>query len=114
MWKSTGKVRGEYAKSVAYSVGSLTSWAATYGDDNLVLVFFGDHQASPTVSGKDASHDVPITIVAKDPAVLDRVAGWGWQDGLAPDADAPVWKMDDFRDKFLTAFAAPMAGKSSH
>lgn len=114
VWKSTGLVRGAYAKSVAYSVGSLTSWAATYGDDNLVLVFFGDHQASPTVSGKGASHDVPITIVAKEPAVLDRVAGWGWQDGIMPDADAPVWKMDDFRDRFLTTFAAPVAGKTSH
>jgi hypothetical protein len=114
VWKSTGKVRGEYAKSVAYSVGNLTSWAATYGDDNLVMVFFGDHQASPTVSGRDADHDVPITIVAKDPAVLDRVTGWGWQDGLVPDMDAPVWKMDDFRDKFLTAFAAPVNGRTSH
>jgi hypothetical protein len=107
VWKSTGRVRSEYAKSVAYSVGSFTSWAATYGDDNLVLVFFGDHQAAPTVSGKDAGHDVPITIAAKDPAVLARVAAWGWQEGLQPDEDAPVWRMNEFRDRFLTAFAAP-------
>jgi hypothetical protein len=107
VWKSTGKVRTEYARSVAYSVGSLTSWAATYGDENLVLVFFGDHQATPTISGRDASHDVPITIAAKDPAVLDRIAGWGWQDGIRPDSDAPVWRMDSFRDRFLTAFAEP-------
>lgn len=107
VWKSTGKVRTEYARSVAYSVGTLTSWAATYGDDDLVLVFFGDHQAAPTVSGRDASHDVPITIAAKDPAVLDRIASWGWQEGIRPDPDAPVWRMDAFRDRFLTAFAAP-------
>jgi Sulfatase len=107
VWKSTGKVRTEYARAVAYSVGSLTSWAATYGDENLVLVFFGDHQASPTISGRDASHDVPITIAAKDPAALDRIAGWGWQDGIRPDSDAPVWRMDSFRDRFLTAFAEP-------
>jgi hypothetical protein len=36
--------------------------------------------------------------------VLDRVAGWGWTDGLRPAADAPVWRMDAFRDRFLTAF----------
>ena len=107
VWKSTGRVRTEYARSVAYSIGTLTSWAATYGSDDLVLVFFGDHQAAPTVSGRDASHDVPITIAAKDPAVLDRIAGWGWQEGIRPDEDAPVWRMDAFRDRFLTAFAAP-------
>ena len=28
---------------------------------------------------------MPITIIAHDPAVLDRIAGWGWQDGLQPE-----------------------------
>jgi hypothetical protein len=75
-----------------------------YGGDDLVLVFLGDHQP-PVVTPQGAVHDVPVTIVAKDPAVLDRIAGWGWQDGLHPGAQAPVWKMDSFRDRFLTAFA---------
>jgi hypothetical protein len=76
----------------------------TYGDDNLVLVFLGDHQPASVVSGQGASHDVPITIVARDPAVLDRISGWGWQSGLKPNAQAPVWRMDSFRDRFLSAF----------
>ena len=80
-------------------------WAARYGGPNLVLVFFGDHQAAPIVSGANASHDVPVTIIANDPAVLDRIAGWGWQPGLRPGPQAPVWRMDSFRDRFLTAFA---------
>ena len=114
VWKSTGRVRAEYAKSVAYSVTALSSWAAKYADDNLVLLIFGDHQAAPTVSGQDASHDVPISIVAKDPAVLDRIAGWGWQNGLRPDDDAPVWPMDSFRDRFLTTFGTPAGGRTKH
>jgi hypothetical protein len=105
LWKDPAKTQTEYAKSIAYSVQTLVSWATTYGDSNLVMVFFGDHQPIPLVSGQGASHDVPITIVAKDPKVLDRIASWGWQDGLKPDPKAPVWKMDQFRDKFLTAFA---------
>ena len=36
--------------------------------------------------------------------MLDRIAGWGWQDGLQPGPQAPVWRMDTFRDRFLTAF----------
>ncbi|MDT5034550.1 MAG: hypothetical protein QOC94_4721, partial [Actinoplanes sp.] len=105
LWKDPAQTQAEYAKSIAYSVQTLTSWATTYGDDNLVMVFFGDHQPIPLVSGQGSSHDVPITIVAKDPKVLDRIASWGWQDGLKPDPQAPVWRMDQFRDKFLTAFA---------
>ena len=104
LWKSPAKTQAEYAKSIAYSVQSLISWATTYGDDDLVMVFFGDHQPVPLVSGHGASHDVPITIVAKDPKVFDKISSWGWQDGLKPNPQAPVWKMDEFRDKFLTAF----------
>ncbi len=69
-----------------------------------MLVFLGDHQPSPVIVGKRASRDVPITIVAKDPKVLERVNGWGWTDGLKPGPGAPVWRMDAFRDRFLTAF----------
>jgi hypothetical protein len=56
------------------------------------------------VSGPDASHDVPITVLTRDPAVLDRIAGWGWDDGMLPGPRAPVWRMDAFRDRFLAAF----------
>jgi hypothetical protein len=74
------------------------------GDDNLVLVFLGDHQPLPIVTGDGASKDVPITIVARDKTVLDRISGWNWQDGLKPGPQAPVWPMNAFRDRFLTAF----------
>ena len=80
------------------------SYVQTYGDKDTVLIFLGDHQPASMVSGENASHDVPITIVAKDPAVLDRISGWGWQEGLKPGPQTPVWRMNAFRDRFLTAF----------
>lgn len=98
------RVRHAYRNAISYSLQALISYVETYGDDDLVLVFLGDHQPSPSVAGQGASRDAPITVVAKDPAVLDRIAGWGWQDGLKPGPDAPVWRMDAFRDRFLTAF----------
>jgi len=104
VWKDQSRIRTEYAKSVAYSVGSLTSWVQKYGKDNLVLVFMGDHQASANVSGQNATHDVPVTIIAKDPKVFAKIASWGWQDGLHPNPQAPVFPMNQFRDRFLTAF----------
>src|SRR6266511_2368121 len=97
-------VRAAYRQSIEYSLNALISYVETYGDDNLVVVFLGDHQPAPIVTGKGASRDVPITIVARDRAVLDRISGWGWQDGLKPSPQAPVWRMDAFRDRFLTAF----------
>ncbi|MFF3910113.1 sulfatase-like hydrolase/transferase [Streptomyces sp. NPDC001848] len=96
----------EYGKSVQYTVTALTEWLQRYGKDDTVLVFLGDHQANAHVSGNNASHDVPVSIVAKDPKVLEKVASWGWTDGLRPAHDAPVWKMSAFRDKFLTAYGS--------
>lgn len=98
------RVRADYRASIEYSLSSLISYVETYGDDNLVLIFLGDHQPSPIVTGQGASRDVPITIVARDRSVLNRIAPWSWQEGLKPNAQAPVWGMDAFRDRFLTAF----------
>ncbi|MFE9108593.1 sulfatase-like hydrolase/transferase [Streptomyces collinus] len=102
----TTKSREEYGKSIQYSVTSLTQWLERYGTDDTVLVFLGDHQPIARVSGNGASRDVPVSIVAKDPKVLDKVAGWNWTEGLKPDRDAPVWKMSSFRDRFLKAFGS--------
>ena len=103
------RVKAAYAESIAYTLDVVTSFVAQLEDQNLVLVVLGDHQPASIVSGQGASRDVPASIVAADPAVLDRVTDWGWQEGLRPDAGAPVWPMDAFRDKFLTTFGPPSA-----
>lgn len=104
VWKSAKRVRTEYRKAIQYSLDSLVQWVQRYGDDNTVLVLLGDHQPVPMVTGGSSNKDVPVTIVARDPKVLDRVAGWGWTDGLKPAANAPKWGMDKFRDRFMTAY----------
>src|SRR6185369_16736976 len=48
---SRDAVRTAYRRSIEYSLKSLLSYVTTYGDDNLVLVFLGDHQPAPIVSG---------------------------------------------------------------
>jgi hypothetical protein len=108
----TDRVTELYGQSIEYALSSLLSFVTTFHaqDDDLVLVVVGDHQPISVVSGQDASYDVPVTILAADPAVVDRTASWGWDDGMLPSADAPVWRMDAFRDRFLAAFGpAPAA-----
>ncbi|MFE2811143.1 sulfatase [Streptomyces nigra] len=104
VWKKPERVRTEYRRAIEYSVQSLTEWVERYGTDDTVLVFLGDHQPVPTVTGGDTDKDVPITIVARDPKVLERIEGWNWTPGLKPADDAPEWGMDRFRDRFMTAY----------
>ena len=86
-------------------MSTIVSYMLRYGDKNLVVVLLGDHQA-PQVTHRGASHDVPMSIIAKDPKVTDQIAGWGWTDGLRPSPQAPVMPMAAFRDRFLTAFGS--------
>lgn len=98
------QVLRDFGQAITYTLESLVSYVETYGNDDLVLIVLGDHQPAPVITGTGASRDVPISIVSRDPTVLGRIAGWGWHDGLKPGPDAPVWRMDAFRDRFLTAF----------
>jgi hypothetical protein len=90
IWPSPTRIRAAYGESIEYSLKALFRFVTTYGDDDLVLVMLGDHQPATIVSGPDAGHDVPIAITTRDHGVLD----------------APVWRMDAFRDRFLAAYGS--------
>ena len=83
--KDQAATRAAYGQSIQYSLNTLVSFVQTYGDKNLVLVVLGDHQPASTVSAARApATTCRSSIIAHDPAVMDRISGWGWQDGLRP------------------------------
>ncbi len=105
-------IRAAYAQTIQYTLNTLISFLVHYRDPNLVVVAVGDEQPWTIVSGDDPSHQVPISIIADDPAVLMRISGWGWSDGLRPSPRAPAWPMSAFRDRFLTAYGPqPRTGR---
>jgi hypothetical protein len=106
VWQSAHHVQELYGQSVQYTMNTLFSFLNTYNDPNLVLVVVGDHQPATEVSGAGANHDVPISIISKDPTVINRISSWNWQPGMLPSPTAPVWRMDAFRNRFLTAYGS--------
>jgi phosphatidylglycerophosphate synthase len=105
------RARTAYGDSIEYSLKTIFSFVERYGHDDLVLVVLGDHQPATVVTGQGASHDVPISVIAHDPKVMDQIAGWRWQDGMSPSPQAPVWPMAAFRDRFLAAFGSSPASR---
>jgi hypothetical protein len=85
---------------------SLVSFVRHTDDKKLVMIVLGDHQPNSNVSGFNVSHDVPISLIAHDPKVLDHISSWGWAPGLRPSNTGPVMPMNDFRDRFLAAFGS--------
>ena len=106
IWPDPDRVKASYGDAIEYSLSALVEFVTTYGDDDTVLVVLGDHQPATVVSGPDAGYDVPVAVVARDPAVIERIQDWGWDDGLRPGPDAPVWRMDLFRDRFVAAYSS--------
>ena len=91
------RARAAYGHSIQYSLRTLFSFVQRYGDDNLVLVVLGDHQPATTVTGWGASHDVPISVIAR-PECDGPDRRMGMRDGMLPGPQAPVWPMAAFRD----------------
>jgi phosphatidylglycerophosphate synthase len=91
-----------YAQSIKYALRSLYGFVGRYGNKNTVLIVLGDHQPSRVIA--QANHQVPITIIAHDPKVVDRLSSWGWTNGMLPSSTAPVWLMSAFRNRFFNAF----------
>ncbi len=106
-------IRAAYSQTIHYTLNALFSFLEHYQDPNLVVIALGDEQPWTIVSGDDPTHEVPISIIARDPAVFKRIAGWGWSDGLRPSPRGPAWPESAFRNRFLTAFGSqPPAGGS--
>jgi phosphatidylglycerophosphate synthase len=118
--RSANTTRQFYAQSMRYTLQALTSWVTELNDPNLVLILLGDEQPDAPISTPGrTSHEVPVSIIARDPSVLRRIAPWRWQDGLVAGGNAPLEPMSDFRNQFLGAFsttssqAAPAHGAAA-
>ena len=83
-WWHPSQVKAAYARSLEYSLNVLISFVKHYDKKNLVLVAVGDEQPLPIVSGQDATHDVPISIIAQDPSVLKRIRGGAGSQACCP------------------------------
>ena len=106
-------MRQFFGRSIQYSLQALTSWVTELNDPNLVLILLGDEQPAGPISRPGASHEVPISIIARDPSVFRQIASWHWQDGLLPGRSAPLEPMSAFRNQFLGAFSTATSQTAS-
>ena len=69
-----------YAAAIRYDLELLTRQLERMEDDAIVIIM-GDHQP-PLLSREDSSYDVPVHILARDPALLDEFRRQGFIEGL--------------------------------
>jgi hypothetical protein len=114
VWRDREGIRRQYSLSIAYVIGVLESYFARPNVRETLAILVGDHQPGPIISGRDASRDVPIHVIGRDPDLLAPFREWGFVEGILPAADGGSEPMEAFRGWFLGAFgpasAAPGAG----
>lgn len=104
VWRDQDRVRDQFRQAIDYSLRTVGEFAARHARSAPLIVILGDHQPARFVSESD-SFTVPVHVVGP-PELVDRFAAWGWSDGLVPDDRARTWRMDAFRNQFLTTFSS--------
>jgi hypothetical protein len=97
----------DYLRMFDYAYRWLGGWFgqphAGAGPREAVYVLLGDHQPAANVTGEGASWDVPVHIVARDAALLQRFVEQGFHPGLEPPR-AALGPMHELTGMLLKAF----------
>ena len=91
--------------SVQYFLDTLSSYLRARPNGRFVMIILGDHQPAANVSGEGASWDVPVHVIASEPAILEALVADGFRPGLMPER-AAAGKMSDLAPWMLAAFGA--------
>lgn len=73
-----------YVHSVRYNLQVLKGYLQTFAPPNALFLVLGDHQPPAVVSGPQASWDVPVHVISKDPQLINAFYRAGFQAGLIP------------------------------
>lgn len=84
-----------YGRSLDYSLRALGDWLMQEVPDDALVIILGDHPALDWISAGQGQR-VPLHILSRDMALLDRLNGLDLTDGMLPGPDAkplPMWEI---------------------
>ncbi|MFN0160660.1 MAG: sulfatase-like hydrolase/transferase [Burkholderiales bacterium] len=94
----------DYVKLVEYTYRWIEGFLTLPEPRDTVFLLVGDHQPSANVSGEGARWDVPVTVIARDAALLAPLLARGFGAGLTPPS-VPLGGFHDLTPMLLEAFA---------
>jgi hypothetical protein len=93
-----------YVHAVSYEYESLAGYVRRHAKDNQVVIVIGDHQPAAAVSGRNASWNVPVHVIASKSRIMERLLNDGFSAGLTPHRSV-LGKMNTLVPMFLNAFS---------
>ncbi len=107
LWRDPERVREHYIEAIDYALAVAGDYASRYLTDDTLLFILGDHQPAPLITGDNASKDVIVHVISRNPAlVAPFVSGElpGFRPGTLPDTATHGAPMNHFRSFLLKQF----------
>ena len=95
-----------YVQTLSYSFDWLTGYLALPAPRDYMMILIGDHQPAASVSGRDASWDVPVHLITSDARLAERFIALGFTPGLTPTRPT-LGAMSDLTTLLLQGMAGP-------
>lgn len=93
----------KYKVAIRYQLEYILRFALERASDNLVITFFGDHQA-PFITPESFGKETPVHVISSAKAVTDELCKHGFVSGLDPSAGQAVGiRHEGFLSLFMRA-----------
>ncbi len=99
------QVKEAFLQSIEYSWKVVIEYLLRTLPDDALIVLYGDHQPRKPVADMEGSWDVPIHILSRDPALVERFAGHGYTPGMTPGPNQPKGGSESFLLHLFKAFS---------
>lgn len=99
------QVKEAFLQSIEYSWKVVIEYLLRTLPDDALIVIYGDHQPRKPVADMEGSWDVPIHILSRDPALVERFAGHGYTPGMTPGPNEPRGGSESFLLHLFKAFS---------
>ena len=73
-----------YVETMSYAFDWVTGYVAMPSPQDYMMILIGDHQPAASVSGREASWDVPVHLITSDAGLAQRFTALGFTPGVVP------------------------------
>lgn len=102
-----------YLESLDYTFRWLGDYMGGQAPPHLLTIVIGDHQPMASVSGRNASWDVPVHVISSDRQLIERFEAAGFSRGLSPPPQVSTLRMSALTPVLLSVFEGRAEGQAS-
>jgi hypothetical protein len=105
-WSNLGDGGPAYSHAVAYDFEVIRRYLLQRLKHNSFVIILGDHQPAGSVTGNDPSWAVPVHVLSRDRALIERFIAAGYTAGMTPAASRSVPGMETFFTELVGRLSA--------